>query len=123
MSQQQSKDPIFNFDTIKEGVNSKGGKRTELFLSSEKALELATALVEKVAESEDRGVKFDIHQAERTQQATGRKFNTAFMFVKAKQAAPTGGFGGGGGGQKTAVPKASHSDLQDKIAKLKGKQV
>lgn len=57
----------------------------------------------------EKGTKLDIHSGQRTTRDGRRKFDAAFLFVKALQDAP--GIGGKGSG-----PKATFTPVQDAIS-------
>lgn len=75
------KDTMIKFRSTIKGKNSKGGDRLQLYLTLEDARELAATLESKLGEATDRGVKIDLHTAERETDG-GRKFLASFAFVK-----------------------------------------
>lgn len=91
MSDEQTKDTMVTFRSTIAGKNSKGGDRTQLYLTQEQAQTLIDELSAHI--TNDLGVKIDLHVSERTAKETGRKFKSAIAFVKAVQP-QSGGFGG-----------------------------
>lgn len=96
------------FRSVKRGKNSKGGDRTELYLTQEQALLMINDLV-KYKDTE-RGIKLDFHISERTSQ-DGRKFDSAICFIK-----PVQEFGAARGPGRGRVPDPA---LAETIAKVK----
>lgn len=89
---QQAKDPLIGFRSVIIGKDSKGGDRFQLFLTQEEAVNLANALGTS-AEGAERGVKLDIHIADRQTNDGSRTFKSAYTFVKVVQEAAGSGYG------------------------------
>lgn len=114
------KDPIVGFSGVKRSTNEQGKLRVELTLTDERAVQLIEELTKLLGS--DRGkagkntIKLDVHVREKEHE--GRKFDSAFAFVKAVQ-----DFGANGPQKTFKAPEAKAFDVADKIAKLKGKVV
>lgn len=110
------RDKLIGFSNVKRGKNKKGNDRFQLYLTCETATELAEILIEK-ANGTDVGVKLDLHFNMRTNSHTGHDFESAFMFVKEKQAM------GQDYNSKKVVKKVDKEAIKDKIKKLKSKNI
>lgn len=120
MSNNRTNDPMVKFASVKVGTepNAKGQKRTQLYIEVADAVEMAKNIVEAAEASEGRGVKLDLYTAQRINKQTNRPFDAAFAFVKAKQEASFGGFGG-----KVAKPVNNDAETKAAIEALKNKQL
>ena len=104
---ERPKDPMVTFRSVKRGKNSKGGDRTELYLTPEMAQLLIQELTTGLANP--RGVKIDLHVSEK--QYEGRTFDSAICFVKPTQEPPTRGGG--------FAPRTNAAPSFDAVAKFK----
>jgi len=118
---EQVQDKLISFTNVVRGKNKKDNDRFQLYISPEVAVELAELLVEK-ASGESRGVKLDLHFATRVVKASGKEFETAFMFVKEKQASPFGSSSSNTKSVETSV-KTSKEEREAKIKAFKAKQL
>lgn len=104
------KDTMIKFRSTMRGKNSKGGDRTQLYLSQEEANTLVETIMKVNGTA---GVKLDIHTNLKTAE-DGRQFSSSFAFVKAVQQGPA----------KTTTfvdkkPTTSATSLTEKIKKAK----
>lgn len=100
-----------------KGKNSKGGDRTQLYLSQEKAKELGEIL--SILCMNEKGVKLDLHISRKRTNDGAREFDSAIAFIKPVMDAP-GGYGGGGG-MAPKAPAAPRMNDMDAIKKQFGK--
>lgn len=85
---QKSNDPVAFFRAVKQGLNSKGGKRIQLYLDTEQATALLTAITKANGAT---GVKLDLHIGQRQNKETGATFDSAMTFIKPVQERPSSG--------------------------------
>lgn len=113
-NQNRPKDPMVLFRSVKRGKNSKGGDRTELFMTKEQAEVLITELTKNL--DQPHGVKLDLHVGKRMTNDGTREFDSAVCFVKAVQERP----GAGGGAPRNFAPKGAPSqDTMTNVQKFK----
>jgi len=107
---EREKDLMVKFRTVIRGKNSKGGDRLQLYIDKEAIAELSEALNDLASE---RGVKLDIHVMQRETEE-GRRFDSAFAFVKGVQESSNGA---PAGGKKKFVPKGGDNGASKVLSK------
>ena len=122
--QEQKKDPIIGFRSVKVGKDKKGADRIELFLGGDKgsegrpargnqAIEELIAFLQEALQNPN-GCKLDVHIGERQTNDGRRTFLSAYAFLKFTEDRP------GTSTTKTAwVPKGSPApETMDRAAKV-----
>lgn len=127
--QQFEKDPIIFFDSYVAAKSKQGHDRHQMYLNKADATKLAEYILEVVARNKD--LKIDMHMKERENTKTGHMFVKPFAFIKAKDGdlyeprAPgdTSYVNTTSTSEAVVTDKEPSESLEDKIARLKGKEV